>query len=137
MKTPSGWRVVQDPMPELEASASAPAVLPTEQPEKATPILGAPFEPSAAEATAEEKAAAAAEAEAGAEVAGAVEAAVEAAAEEATVEEAILEEVETGLAAAKETAVVKEETPEAAEASQKVQAAAFSTMVSHQVPCFG
>ena len=59
--------------------------------------------------------------------------AVEAVLEEAIVEEAI---VEAGLAAAEEKAVV-EETTGAAEASQKVQAAALSTMVSHQIPCFG
>lgn len=124
-KTPSGWRVIQDPVPVPEAPASAPAVLPTEQREKATPVLGAPFEPSAAEAAAEEKPAAAAEAETGAEVAAAAEAAVEAAAEEAIVE-AIIEETIV------EEAVVEEEM-----SSQKVQAAAFPTMVSHQVICFG
>ena len=41
--------------------------------------------------------------------------------------------VEAGLA---EITVVGEETTGAAEDPQKVQAAAFSTMVSHQVPCF-
>ena len=112
-KTPSGWRVIQDPVPVPEAPASAPAVLPTEQREKATPVLGAPFEPSAAEAAAEEKPAAAAEA--------AVEAAAEEAIVEAIIEETIVEE-----------AVVEEEM-----SSQKVQAAAFPTMVSHQVICFG